>query len=102
MQDRYRDTMALHLRTGTIRMAEPFVSASHAGTEARAMLVNQLRAYRFELIARKAHGVEQPPKKMWGGKTSAMSDDLAIAAQMAAFWPSVHAAEGERCLVSCI
>lgn len=100
-QDKYRDTMALLLRTNSLHMANEFVS-SRPSAEAQGLLVAQLRAYRYDLVPRNARGVQQPPRKVWGGKTASMSDDLAVGAQMACFWPGVHQAERERCLVSCI
>ena len=100
VKDRYRDNLAMALRTGTVFLSTPFVSTRHAD-EAKAMLVAQIRAYRFDLVPRKVHGVEAPPRKKWGGKTAGMSDDLAITTQMALFWPGVHQHEGDKCLVDC-
>ena len=93
--------MALLLRTGMILLSDPFVTNKNE-VEQKALLVAQLRNYKFELVDRATRGAPAPPRKLWGGKTAAMSDDLAIGVQMACFWPSVHSQSGDNCLVSCI
>ena len=39
------------------------------------------------------------PKVYLTGKGAGKNDDLALAANMLAFWPSTHLGEGSRCLV---
>ena len=98
-KDRYRDGTAAMLRANILRMSDPYCSSDPDG--ARSTITKQLRNYRFELIERKAHGVPEPARKRWTGKTAGQNDDMAVAVQMLVFWSGVHQNEGGRCLVSC-
>lgn len=93
VKERMRIEFARLLRCDALRFSTPFVSASADGPQ---KLCEQLRNYRMEM----KEGTELTgPKFFYTGKGFGKSDDLAIAAQMHAYWPSTFYAEGDRCLV---
>lgn len=120
VKERMRVEFQRLLRCDAVKFLEPFVSASPSATDD---ICSQLRNYRFEARARslpansqRAHadpyvprsnaqvkeGDEKSgrgPKMYLTGKSFGKSDDLALAVQMCAFWPSTFYADGDKCVL---
>jgi hypothetical protein len=95
IKERMRVTLATMLRSDTVHLSEPFVSRN---IDARGELVTQLRGYNFYVKQMTKEDPTKPQKVFLTGKGSGKNDDLAIVAQMGAFWSIVHQGEGSRCL----
>lgn len=99
LKERMRTSLNIMLRANVVRMARDFVSSKHPD-EARSEIVGQLRNFRFEDIPA-AKNTFRPAKRKMTGKSAGKNDDLCIVMMMCAFYPSVHAAEGDKCVVDC-
>lgn len=94
-KEQMRLALATLLRVRSVHLAEPFISRL---PDAREKLVDQLRGYRFEVKETKS--TLKPSKVVLTGKGVGKSDDLCIAMNMLAFYPTMHEREGDRCLMA--
>lgn len=99
LKERMRTSLNIMLRGNVVRLANDFVSSKQED-EARSEIVVQLRNFRFEDIPA-AKNTFRPPKRKMTGKSAGKNDDLCIVMMMCAFWCSVHAHEGDKCVVDC-
>lgn len=93
-KEQMRLALATLLRVRSVHFSEPFVSRL---PDAREKLTTQLRGYRFEV--KETKNSLRPSKVTLTGKGVGKSDDLCIAMNMLAFWPTLHEREGDRCLI---